>query len=284
MGRLLGKLRKTLDQHNFEGKALPEKNSTETGCYVQKSTRYLIDFVDTMGEDNEQLFLLRFPPARALFPKKFLFPAVPVFDIDLPKTHPNTVKTKMYTNLIFQHVFNLFPMIDRVVGKISKCIKPYNRSPFLLPVENYRDKVVKEYLEKFYNFDELSLLTVPNSLFDQLDSNIKKEKSGRSKLRRFKDSRRVIFQTSAAADHGDAWSDEELSQQCIDNNCRFYGRIRLGTTFPVGFHFDCTNAGKTSCEGDFENCHGDQGHYRSRKNLNIYPNDYIRNERKLKKN
>ena len=173
------------------------------------------------------------------------------------------------------------PKIDRWATKLHACIKPYNRSPMLLPTRNFRHDALICALSDCYLTDESDLGGIPDSLFDKYVTNFKSKRTRRSKKTIYTDSSGRNFQSSGKADHGSLRPGATADPECERADCRFFGKVRLGSTFPVGFHFDCTDSGGRTCSGNFANCHGERSYFRSNKNLNIFPNDRVRDVGKI---
>jgi hypothetical protein len=148
-----------------------------------------------------------------------------------------------------------------------------NRSPLLLPLRHFNEQelsdcVAKAWVKLQNDGANIELLDDICEVFEQSFAFAKKE-GAKSGL--FVNSKSIEFKTPGRALHGFVRDKNEKHRL----SCFLNGLLRIGGVIVEGFHYDCTNKGK-SYSGKFSNCHDIIGQYKGNPHLNVYPDDYIR--------
>ena len=189
-------------------------------------------------------------------------------------------KGKMNANAIAESLRTSFPQLARAVAAMNTEIESrLNRTPLLLPVRNFRGKIVATQIDHLVR--ALPWSDNPNAEIkaacQAIEARYPFGKIGGSPRRCFKDDRNIQFRLPAKAHHGMAASvDPPHNPSCYLN-----GVLRLGARYEPGFHYDCIrdfSEGRRELplKSQFTDCHDMRGRYVGKPHVNIAPNDFSR--------
>lgn len=148
-----------------------------------------------------------------------------------------------------------------------------NRTPWLLPVRNFRSTVLIQQLDML----QIALCAggSPREILDKARGAFEHahppQKIGKAVRRCFVDNHDVEFHPPGRARHA-------FARARFDDHppsCLVAGRRRLGSPYDRAFHYDCSR-GQSPLKGQFSSCHSDPENRAGNPHLNIAPNDFVR--------
>ncbi len=152
------------------------------------------------------------------------------------------------------------------------------RTPWLLPVHNFRSKHLRPGLTALVNEltaaqDKLGVLRDHNNAFRQRHPPQSEHEGHHSDRDYFVDDSGLRFKPPGADVHG--YHTESDKSKCNDT-CHIASRRRLGAPYLKSFHYDCTK-GEVPTKAWLCNCHDTTMlQKQAKKNFNIAPNDFTR--------
>lgn len=155
----------------------------------------------------------------------------------------------------------------------DEMVQRANRTPLLLPVQNFHSNVLKEALRDL----QVTLVDQPEykaGIGSAVERIRREHPVGRdevSKLTRHVDRRSVAFTAPGNARHGFARRGGDHQPSCLLN-----GRRRLGVAYEHAFHYDCSPERGGALRGSFFGCHAGASDWKGDPHLNISPNDHVR--------
>jgi hypothetical protein len=186
--------------------------------------------------------------------------------------------------------------VNRIIGEIRSgvdkfaqvigCLKfeltnKRNKTPFLLPIKNFDSDVLVDSLHRVSS-DLISvgdseagarfLSRVTQDFFAhhpqaQMSDGKMAHQNGSS----------LIFRPPGNNLHG---AFEDAEEHVVE--CRLGARLRVGHSYPEGFHYDANYPGQTRTMGGlWPSCHAQHAAKEGLRYLNISPNDFIRDGRSL---
>lgn len=268
-------LSKRWKDHKFVGLPLSHNHSKGSkyaeACIVELKSR-----IGNIGEVfRNKVVIISISDELEPFSAKNFVPFGLVIEVKVNKSREYTDgAARILGNRIRMEIHSLLPRISRGMDVIYKEISKINRTPLILPCMNFGSKSLINFVFRFSIRSGDNIEELGGGNFTELYEKIRIKKSSRSKTRYFLGKNDISYHAAGHAMHGKKWNIGENKGH--DLRCFMKAAYRMGCQIIEGFHYDCCIDGKEFCEGHFVNCHGYEGFYRSAKNLNIYPNDYIR--------
>jgi hypothetical protein len=177
----------------------------------------------------------------------------------------------------------LVAAVGRAAARLRKSVGPIRRelstsrskTPFLLPLQNFRSDVLRNILARGAN--ELAKAADCDRTLAEFRNLIERPHPrvalDHDRVRHFRDGRGLFFKAPPARwEHGvphPSGGGKHLP------DCLFSSRVRLGAPYRASFHYDCQYANGRITE-NFPNCHSEDQEIRGQTHVNISPNDWVR--------
>jgi hypothetical protein len=211
--------------------------------------------------------------------RKGLFPFVLTVPVDLELIYNEKTGFRQSKNELAQLLNRLSTEARETLMIIHReLIEQRQRTPWLLPVRNFRSKHLVKYLYELQ--DLLPFNSQKINIFDRITNAFRhhhppqKAQDGHAKDRRyFVDDAGIEFKPPGRDLHGFHRPSEGHNEICVVSS-----RRRMGVPYHRAFHYDCSK-GNGPTQALLHSCHSEQvAQIDSEEHINIATNDYTRPE------
>lgn len=206
--------------------------------------------------------------------ESLFFPSTLIYPIEWTRQYGSKKKIAEANNELFRKLEKATKESIKILEAFRKeTVEKANRTPFLLPLKNFRSKALIESLEQL----QANWLTEtdPNEVIKQASSEF--ERQHPPQRVDYKDKAfymnpgKIEFHSPGKALHGILGSQAGHTIECIMN-----GMKRLGAPYHPAFHYDCQKGERGNLKGLFFNCHEDEEKMEGDPHINVAPNDFVR--------
>ncbi|MFX1737149.1 hypothetical protein PXJ20_21095 [Paraburkholderia sp. A1RI_3L] len=208
--------------------------------------------------------------------RQHFFPSTLVVSVDWSIEWGSPTTIRQSGNRLVDCLKNASKSVRTSVGPLKKELtERSNKTPFLLPLRNFRSRTLIATLQQLQenivtSQDKTSTIRTFGKAVEQ---NHPLKQDDPKKPCFFVDDRNILFRAPGRDRHAFARPNDAGGHS---HACLLSGRRRLGAPFDPAFHYDCTR-GQENLKASFHMCHGqDESEMEGDPHLNIAPNDFVR--------
>lgn len=190
----------------------------------------------------------------------------------LGKGHLRPNEIKMAANAVLVSARSRMRKAENALSALTEEIQSRdNRTPLLLPVENFGGKELPRLIQ---TVQKIIVSSDPPSVLKKIvnGTRLRQVRQGPDRKFHFANTKGIVFRSPGTNRHALAWED---GVGHLDR-CWTRSRIRLGIQYDPRFHYDCVKD-KGKFPPNWPSCHGqDFAAPSGAKHVNVAPNDYVR--------
>jgi len=260
----------------FEGASLAYGHNLDANQGVRilkKLKERVVKEKNTLEEISYGVICVRPPGSNISNFEKVFFPNTFVISVEWELLRGDKALMQQSKNALVQALRGASLKLRGILIALRKELKERaNRTPLLLPLKNFRSKILSNHLyllqaQLCLSDDPFKTIQKAVKEFEHLYPMQKVDNKSRPC---FIDDVKVEFHSPGSALHGLSKPGGDHLDECVLNGVR-----RLGAQFHPAFHYDCEKG--TRLRGLFHHCHSVQASQQEGDpHINIAPNDFIR--------